>query len=168
MRILLKIHDKNNDTITYTEIMYAFSHVNEIPQSIELCVTHKVGEKVEVSDQMKSLKSLVRTSEGEDEVFKRIYYSPKENQQPDTFAQNLKSARKYHRNDINFIEPIMNFNKPVDNSSILTDNSTTGPLTSRTSAITVIKRIVTKSITRNSPDTYKIQSKIETQTPMVR
>ena len=151
MRILLKIHDKNNDTITYTEIMYAFSHANEIPQSIELCVTHKMGEKVEVSDQMKTLKSLVRTSE-EDEVFKRIYYSPKENQQMDTFAQNLKSAKEYHRNDINFIEPIMNFNKPVDNSSILTDNSTTGPLTGRTSAISVIKPTVTKSITRNSPN----------------
>ena len=157
MRILLKIHDKNNDTITYTEIMYAFSHVSEIPQSIELCVTHKVGEKVKVSDQMKSLKPLARTSE-EDEVFKRIYYSPKQNRQPDIFAQNLKSARKYHRNDINLIEPIMNFNKPLEDSSNLTDHSTTGPVTSRTSAITV-QPTVNKSITRTSPNIYKIQSR---------
>ena len=176
MRILLKVHDKNNDTVTYTEIMYAFNNINEIPQSIELCVTHRIGEKIQVTEQTKSLKNLVRTTEGED-VFKRIYYSPntienqqlenfsqnlkttKENQQLNNFAQNLKAAQECHRNDINFMEPIMNFNKPVnDNSSIWTDNVNTGVVTNRTSAITV-RTTPIKSMTRDSPDIYKIQSR---------
>ena len=166
MRVLLKIHDKNEpEKWTHMELAFDMNEIENI-KSIELTVSHKLGEQPELREETQFNKlstdeKIVKHSITQGQ-FQQIKYYTRDRVQNTVYEQNLAQARMYHTNEIDFIEPIMNFSKPfqTDEISVLDDdNSTTGPKTSRRTSITSHKRTKSSNaVFSDAPDVYKIRT----------
>ena len=91
--------------------------------------------------------------------FISVRYNDEQTQLVNAYQHNLTEAKMYHKNEINFMDPIMNFSKPYvgDDTSILRDdNSTTGPKTSRRTSIKSVVKPRRNLITKDAHDVYRV------------
>ena len=166
MRVLLKIHDRNEpEKWTHLELAFDMNQIDSI-QSIELTVSHKLGEEPELCEETQFNKNtmaqeIVKRTKRQGQLQQIKYYS-KERVPRTKYEENLAQAKTYHTHEINFMDPIMNFSKPFQTgeTSILDDdNSTTGPKNSRRTSVTSFnKSKAVKGIFKESPGVYRIKT----------
>ena len=160
------MHDKNQpESWSFLEISYDIKAMENIPQSAELLVEHKVGEKPTIQEETKFKGDELQKKKRLEGTFQSIKYYTDNEKERSKYEQNLLDAKTFHKNEINLEEPIVNYSRPHVNedsvSSVLRDDSsTTGPKTSRrTSTVNTIKTRKSK-FTKDSHDVYKIPTKM--------
>ena len=160
MRIMFKIGDLNTpEKWAFMEIDIAINTINDVPESVVLEYQHKLHEEAKIEETTTFRNNIKHRATKKQGQYFTVSYTDEQKQELSTYQRNLQQAKMYHKNEINFMEPIMNFSKPYveDDTSILRDdNSTTGPKTSRRTSIKSLVKPKRNLITTDARDVYRV------------